>query len=363
MKADIIDKIPLSASLGSMEAKAEDVINLGIGDTQFDTPSQISADTGYYLSIGNTHYTDSKGLLVLRESVAKYLKKFDIDCDHNNIIITPGATQALFYTLFLHIEPGMKVGLFEPAWIAYKKMILALEGEPVFIPLKHNIFDLEVLHNLSLQNIDILIINNPTNPSGKVWSKDELDIITEYCKKHNIKIIADEVYNEIVYEEEFVSLGKYEDIPVISSFSKTFAMTGWRLGYIYSKDKKFLERINKIQQMTVTCPTSFVQHGIVKFERELEKAKKLINIYKVNRNILYETLIETGLKPIYPNGTFYMWVDVGRDGKEFAKILLERYKIIVVPGESYGEHTKNFVRFSYAVPTELLIEACERMKE
>ena len=361
-RRDIIKNMTKSESLSTIN-NDEKVINLGLGDTRFQTTKNILEDTQKHLLQGKTHYTNSNGIEELRSAITRYLNVYGLKAKQDNVIVTSGAMQAVFYSLFLHTERGTRVGLFEPCWLAYKKIIKVLEGEPVFIELQNNKFTLEVLYYLDKQNLDVLIINNPTNPTGKVWTRDELDIITEYCKKHDILIISDEAYNEIVFDKPFFSIGEFDcKSIVINSFSKTFSMTGWRLGYLYSDNKEIVDSITKLQQIVSTCPNSFVQYGTLHFEEDLHETEERNVIYNKNRNLLYNTLKECNLNPVYPEGTFYMWVDVGKDGKEFAKEWFDKYQIIVVPGEAYGESTKNFVRFSYALPYEILKEACERIK-
>jgi len=360
----ILDSLTESESLKT-RTDNQKLINFGIGDTAFITPYPIIEATQIGLGTNKTHYTDSKGIVELREAISSYLQKFDIPSTLDDIIITPGAMQAVFYSLFIHVEEGTKVGLFEPAWLAYNKIIKVCGGIPVFCSLKNNRLTITALEVFIENDVKVIIINNPTNPTGKVWEKKELDILVNYCKENKVLLISDEVYNEIVYDKKFISIGQYKGINsiVIGSFSKVFSMTGWRLGYIYSKNKKNIDRINKLQQITATCPNSFVQYGAIDFEAELSKIQTQVAVYKRNRDLLYKTLSKINLKPLFPDGTFYMWVNVGMDGKKFAEKVYNDYGIVVVPGKAYGNDTQNFIRISYALPTEKVIRACKRLKD
>jgi aspartate aminotransferase len=370
---DLIDEIPESSSMRMGRIAREkreqiDLINLGIGDPFFTTPKNIIDSAYGFMVKGKTHYESAQGVDKLRIAISNYLKnRFDIRYDSSEIIVTPGAKQGIFYAFFLLIEAGMKVGLFEPSWLGYVPSIRLSGGIPVFFNLDNGGFTDESLTNLSEEKVDLLIVNNPTNPSGKVWDKKELDLLADYCAEENTKVISDEVYHEIVYEKEFVSLGKYEgigkDLVLAGSFSKTLSMTGWRLGYVCVKDKKMRERLTKLQQIIATCPSSFAQFAVADtLEASLGRTEEMVGVYRKNRDLLFETLNNTRLKPTLPDGTFYMWVDVGEDGEDFAVRLLNDLGIIVVPGRDYGENTQRFVRMSFGIPTERIEEACQRFE-
>jgi len=371
-KINIIDKLPESASMKmgriAREKREKNIINLGIGDPHFNTPINIIDSAYNYMKEGKTHYENAQGIKRLRSVVSNYLnKRFKIKYESDDIIITPGAKQGVFYILSLLIEPGIRVGLFEPCWLGYIPAIKILGGVPIFCNLENNEFSEESLSEFSKRKIDVLILNNPTNPTGKVWNKKELSLLSNYCNKKNIKIVADEVYNEIVYEKKFISLARYKNIIdnlfLVGSFSKTLLMTGWRLGYLCIKDQKMKKRLIKLQGIIVTCPTSFSQYAIAEtLKNSLEETNKIIKIYEKNRDILFKTLNGVGLKPVLPDGAFYMWVDVCEDGESFASRLINELGIIVVPGRDYGLKTQNYVRLSFGIPTEKIKEACRRFE-
>ncbi len=373
MRSKLIDSISESASMKMGQIARErkhisDLINLGIGDTHFPTPVKIVDKTYNYMNEGKTHYDNGQGIITLREAISRYLaKRFNASYSPNEIIVTPGSKQGLFYCLFLLIEPGVKVGLFEPTWLAYVPMIKISGGKPVFCSLDHNMFTEKSLKELEKKNVNIIVINNPTNPSGKVWTSKELNLLVSFCLKKNIRIISDEVYNEIVYDKQFISLGSFESIKktlmLIGSFSKTFSMTGWRLGYVCGKDHYIQDRLLKLQQIVATCPTTFTQYALADtLEEGLTTTRDMVTMYKKNRDLLYNAFKKTPLKPLFPDGTFYLWVDVGEDGDIFAEKILEDLHIIVVPGRDYGIHTQNYIRLSYALDTKIIREACRRFE-
>lgn len=368
-----IDKLPESASMKmgrlarEMDNK-EKIINLGIGDPYFTTPKKIINSAYKFMLSGKTHYVDAQGIVELRSKTSDYLKKrFNINYSAEQIIITPGSKQGIYYSLLLWVRLGVKVGLFEPSWLGYVPAIKLANGRPVFFKLDNGVFTEKVVKRIKKSHIHLVIINTPNNPTGKVWRRKELDLLVNCCKKKKIRIIADEVYNEIVYENKFHSLGNYNktysEIIVAGSFSKTLAMTGWRLGYLCFKDKKMMERFVKLQQIIATCPSSFSQYAVAdtleKCRREIAEMKKM---FKENRDLLFTTLKGTKLEPVLPQGTFYMWVNVKEDGEKFTEKLLKKLKIVVVPGKDYARDTNNFIRISFGVSKEKIKEACRRFK-
>ena len=369
----VIDKLPESASmkmgkLARETGNKEKIINLGIGDPYFTTPKKIINSAYKFMLSGKTHYADAQGIVELRSKTSDYLKKrFNINYSAEQIIITPGSKQGIYYSLLLWTKLGAKVGLFEPSWLGYVPGIKLLGGKPVFLKLDNGVFTKKVVRQIKKYRPRLIIINTPNNPTGKAWSREELDLLINYCKREGIRIIADEVYNEIIYGNKFYSLGNYNKIYsgiiVAGSFSKTLAMAGWRLGYLCLKDKKMMERFIKLQQIIATCPNSFVQHAVAntlgKCRVEINKMRK---IFKENKDLLYRALKTTRLEPVLPQGTFYMWVNVKEDGEKFTKKLLKKLKIIVVPGRDYGKDTNNFIRISFGVSKEKVKEACRRFK-
>ncbi|AZR72464.1 hypothetical protein BBF96_03145 [Anoxybacter fermentans] len=370
-----VDVIAPSASLQvaqrALELKrlGKDIINLSIGEPDFNVPVPIKE--GLYQALENnyTHYTESQGVLDLRKELAKELGH-DIEADQ--IILCSGCKLGIYLALETILNPGDEVILLEPAWVSYKHMITIAHGKSVSVKTneKNNFIPtIEDIKKAITDKTKAIIINNPNNPSGQLMPKEILDEIVQLAKEKNLFIISDEIYSDIVYEKEsFYSMLNYdyEKIIITSGFSKNFAMTGLRLGYIVAK-KEIAKAINKLHQHIGTCAPSIAQYGIMGkisdvLKNDVEDMRKT---YEKRRQILIDGLKETIFPYIIPQATFYMLLNISKlnmKSLEASKYILEECGVATVPGIAFGESIDDYVRISFATSDEMLLKAIQRFK-
>lgn len=354
----------------------EDVISFGIGEPDFDTPEFIKKPAKRALDEGYTHYTPNIGRADLREEVVKKLKKENnIEADRENVMITIGASQAFILSLSSFIKDGNEVLIPSPGFVAYEPCVKFAGGKPVEYPLREkNDFrpKVEDLKELTTEETRAIILNTPSNPTGFILRRKELEEIADYLIENDLIALIDEVYENIVYDKKHISLaslnGMKDYIITINSFSKTYAMTGWRLGYVAApKDK--IDLMVKLQMYTCTCPPNFTQKAVadVMNTKKAEKAvEKMIEAYRKRRNLLYDKIKKIpkiSLKK--PEGAFYAFPNIektGMNSTELSKRIIEEAKVVCVPGEAFGKYGENHLRLSYATGRETIKEGMNRLE-
>lgn len=378
-----IDQVQMSSirivmeKVEKLKSQGKSVVSLCAGEPDFNTPEGIKKATIEALNNNQTHYSSNRGYLGLRQKVAQLLKEqttVDYDSDQE-IIMTCGCSEAINNACLAFIEPGDEVIIFTPAFVSYQNTVLLCEGIPVEIPLKASDefqIDIEELKSKITNKTKMMIINNPSNPTGAVYQKETLEKACQLARENNILILADEIYNQLDYEKQYVSIASFENMKdytiIVNGFSKAYAMTGWRMGYI-AASKKHIDHILKVHQYTTTSQMTFAQIGMAKAidqEDVKKEVQHMIQTFHERRTFIMEQLDQCeNLSYIKPHGAFYIMVDVsktGFNGQEFADKLLD-YGVAVVPASGFGKGLNNFIRISFASSKENIEEAFIRIKK
>jgi len=364
--------------LFDLASGVKDIISLGIGEPDFDTPENIKEYAKEALDKGYTHYGPNIGLPILREAIAEKLKRDNnIYADpEKNIIITVGANIGFLMSLSSFLKPGEEVLIPSPAFVSYAPATILAGGVPVEVPTyEENEFKVNVddLKKYVTEKTRAIFINTPNNPTGTVLTRKDLEEIADFAVEHDLIIIADEVYEYIVYDGfkhfSIASLnGLFDRVITINGFSKTFAMTGWRLGYIVAHEK-FIDKMVKLQMYTVTCPVTFIQYAAAKAlrdKRSWEAVEKMRREYNRRRLLVWKRLNEMELRVFKPHGAFYIFPNIKKTGltsQEFTEKLIRDAKVVVVPGNAFGKAGEGYIRISYATSYENLVEAMNRIED
>ncbi len=350
-----------------------EAISLGVGEPDFDTPWHIREEGIYSLEKGRTFYTSNAGLLELRQAIAQYMyRKYDLSYDPaHEVVVTVGGSEGIDLALRAMLNPGDEVILPEPAFVSYSPCIKLADGVPVIISLKEeNQFKLqpqELLDAITDQT-KILILSYPNNPTGAIMTKEELEPIAEIIKEKDLYVISDEIYAELTYGTEHCSIaslpGMRERTIVINGFSKSFAMTGWRMGFA-AGPARIMEQIVKIHQFAIMAAPTTSQYAAVEAMMNGEEDVQIMrNAYNQRRRFVLELFHEMGLPCFEPEGAFYMFPcikEFGMSSDQFAARFLQEEKVAVIPGTAFGDSGEGFLRISYAYSIEELKEALGRM--
>lgn len=355
-------------------SEMKDVISLGVGEPDFDTPWHIREEGIYALEKGKTFYTSNAGLKELRVEIDNYLK-----CTQNisynpatEIIVTVGGSEAIDIGLRAMVNAGDEVIIPQPSYVSYEPCAILAGAKPVIIDLKaENEFRLtaEELKNAITDKTKILILPFPNNPTGAIMERKDLEEIAKVCIENDIYVISDEIYGELSYKEKHVSIasiaGMKERTILINGFSKAYAMTGWRLGYACGP-KEIIEQMVKIHQYAIMCAPTTSQYSAVEALKKGDDDVKLMReSYNQRRRFLMNAFKEIGLECFEPYGAFYVFPSIkefGITSEEFAMKFLEEEHVAVVPGTAFGDSGEGFLRISYAYSIENLKRAMERLK-
>ena len=348
---------------------------MGVGEPDFDTPYFIRDAGIYSLEKGKTFYTSNSGLMELREEIRKYLiRKIDVEYDpKNEMIITVGGSEGIDIALRAMLDAGDEVLIPQPSYVSYEPCTILAGGRPVIIELKaEDGFKLKASQILEkvTDKTKILILPFPNNPTGSILNIDELKEIARVCIEKDLYVISDEIYCELTYEGEHASIvqieGMKERTVLINGFSKSYAMTGWRLGYA-TGPKEIIAQMTKIHQYAIMCAPTTSQYAAVEAlaHGDLEVAK-MRESYNQRRRYLLHRFTELGMTCFEPQGAFYVFPSIKRfnmSSEEFATKLLEEQKIAIVPGTAFGECGEGYVRVSYAYSMDRLKEAISRIEK
>ena len=354
-------------------SEMEDVISLGVGVADFDTPWHIRDEGIYTLEKGRTFYTSNSGLKELRVAIAEYLRRrFEVSYDPlHEILVTVGGSEGIDVALRAMLDPGDEVLIPEPCYVSYVPCVVLADGVPVTIELKEeNQFRLtkEELLAAITDKTKILVMPFPNNPTGGVMRREDLEEIAQVCIEKDIYVLSDEIYSELTYGADHVSIaslpGMKERTLLINGFSKSYAMTGWRLGYICGP-QVIVEQMTKIHQFAIMCAPTNSQYAAVEALRHGDAdVAQMRTAYDQRRRYLMHAFKEMGLSCFEPFGAFYVFPcikEFGMSSDEFATRLLEEEHVAVVPGSAFGACGEGFVRISYAYSLENLKLAMERL--
>ena len=355
-------------------SEMKDVISLGVGEPDFDTPWHIREEGIYALEKGKTFYTSNAGLKELRVEIDNYLKRTQ-NISYNpdtEIIVTVGGSEAIDIGLRAMVNAGDEVIIPQPSYVSYEPCAILAGAKPVIIDLKaENEFRLtaEELKNAITDKTRILILPFPNNPTGAIMERKDLEEIAKVCIENDIYVISDEIYGELSYKEKHVSIasiaGMKERTILINGFSKAYAMTGWRLGYACGP-KEIIEQMVKIHQYAIMCAPTTSQYSAVEALKKGDDDVKLMReSYNQRRRFLMNAFKEMGLECFEPYGAFYVFPSIkefGMTSEEFAMKFLEEEHVAVVPGTAFGDSGEGFLRISYAYSIENLKRAMERLK-
>jgi len=356
-------------------AEMPDAISLGVGEPDFDTPWHIRDEGIYSLEKGRTFYTSNAGLKELRQEICNYLNRklgVTYDADHE-VLITVGGSEAIDIGLRAMINPGKgeEVLIPQPSYVSYEPCAILAGAKPVIIELKHeNEFRLtaEELEAAITENSKILILPFPNNPTGAIMERKDLEAIAEVIEKHDLFVISDEIYSELNYNGEHVSIvclpGMKERTILINGFSKAFAMTGWRLGYA-TGPAAIIRQMTKIHQFAIMCAPTTSQYAAVEaLKNGDDDIAEMRDQYDMRRRLIVDGLNRLGLTCFEPEGAFYVFPSIqstGMTSDEFCERLIYDKHVAVVPGSAFGACGEGFVRISYAYSIKHLAEALNRI--
>lgn len=351
------------------------VISLGVGEPDFVTPWHIREASVYALEKGYTNYTSNCGLEELRREICRYLfRKFQLEYDYSReIIVTVGASEAIDIALRCVLEPGDEVIIPEPCFVSYKPCTVMAGGVPKSIFTReadHFKLRPEDLEKAITPRSKVLLMCYPNNPTGAVMTGKELQAIAQVVERHDLLVISDEIYSELTYEGEHVSFaslpGMKERTVLVNGFSKSFAMTGWRIGYTAAPED-ITAAMLKIHQYTIMCAPIMGQMAAIEALKNGEgEIKRMAGQYDQRRNLIVNGLNQIGLPCFEPRGAFYAFPSIkltGMSSQEFCEKLLKEEKVAMVPGDAFGESGEGYVRCSYAASVEQITEALNRMEK
>lgn len=350
-----------------------DAISLGVGEPDFDTPKRVREKGIRSIEKGKTFYTSNAGLVKLRDEIGRYLqRKLGVKYDNDEIVVTVGGSEGIDLALRAMLDPGDEVIIPQPSYVSYEPCVRLADGEPVIINLKNeNKFKLtsDELLGAITKKTKLLVLPYPNNPTGAVMTREDLEPIAKICIEKDIFVLTDEIYSELSYDGDHFSIvslpGMRERTLIINGFSKGFAMTGWRLGYICAP-KIISRQMLKIHQFAIMCAPTNSQYAAIEALRECEdEVKAMRESYNKRREFLMESFRRMGLPCFEPFGAFYVFPcikEFGLSSDEFATRFLEEEGVAVVPGTAFGECGEGFLRISYAYSIETLEEAMNKLE-
>lgn len=365
--------LKITSQIKKLKKESRPVINFAAGEPDFDTPEEAKESAIKAIKSGFTKYTPVAGIPELREAIAEKFNKCNgLNYSPDQIVISNGAKHSIFNALLVLLNPGDEVIILSPYWVSYPEMVKLVGAKPVIVEMpKENGFrpDLDKIKESITSKTKCIILNSPTNPTGLVWEKEELEGLAEIILEKNLYLISDEIYEHLIYEGQHHSIASfsreiYQRTITVNGVSKTYSMTGWRIGWL-AGPLDFVKEVIKVQGQMTSNPCSISQVaalGVLKigghwYEFIREEFKK-------RRDILMEELSSSGFKFIRPGGAFYLFLDIsdfGMDSFKFAQQLLEKFHVGVIPGKPFGRD--DFVRISYATSVDEIREGVRRLRE
>jgi len=370
-----LNRIQGSATLAIAKLASEiaqegnDVITLSLGEPDFTTPKHICKSAMQSLRRGDTHYTPSAGIPELIDAVAKKLHTDNgIDVTSDQILVTPGAKQAVFVAIQAVLDEGDEAILLDPAWVSYDACIIYAGARTVWAPTNRDFMPPDLGEHIT-DKTKLIIINSPGNPTGAVFNRKYLEEIADLAIDNDIMVLSDEIYEKIIYDKTHFSIGSFDGmldrVITINGFSKAYAMTGWRLGYMAAPTDITVAAL-KLQSHSVSHATSFVQHaGITALCSDQRSVDEMTTEFRARRDILVDGLTSIGFNCRKPDGAFYVFLDVSEygGGDAVAEQLLREAHIAVTPGSAFGPGSSDYIRISYAASRERIYDALDRIRD
>lgn len=362
------------AKVKQLEQKGKKIIHFQIGEPDFDTPDNIKQATYKALQEGKTHYSHSLGIWELRESVAKYYKRqYNVSVSPNEVVIGVGGKSLILLTILTLVNNQDEVICPNPSYPAYESILSYVGANIKFLPLRENknfSFDIEELKSLVTNKTKLVIINNPQNPTGGIIPKEDLIELAKLSEKYGFFVFSDEIYDSIVYEDKFDSylqIANKERTIILNGFSKTYAMTGWRLGWVIAPEY-LIPAYQKLAINVYSCPPTFLQYGAIEaLEGPQDSVDFMVSEFKKRRDFVYNKINSIdNLSMIMPKGAFYAFVNITKTGMsshEFFEKLLYNYDVAVLSGTAFGKYGEGYIRISYATSLENLEEGINRIQK
>ena len=375
--------LAITAKAKELKEAGVDVVSFGAGEPDFNTPKNIMDAAIKSMEGGKTKYTPTSGIIELREAICKKLKEDNnLSYNSNELIVSTGAQQCLADAFMAILNPGDEVIVPIPYWVSYPELIKLADGVPVFVEGKEENdykYTLESLNKVVNDNTKAIIINSPNNPTGTVYSIEELKEIAEFAQKHDLIIISDEIYEKLIYDgKKHVSVASlsedaYNRTIVINGFSKSYAMTGWRLGYA-AGNAEVIKLMTSVQSHITSNTNSIAQYaGVEALNGPKDEIEKMVKKFEERRNLMIDRIKNiTGLSVIRPEGAFYVMINlknylgksinenVINNSVDFSRELLEYEKVAVIPGSAFG--LDKYIRLSYATSEELILKGLDRIE-
>jgi len=357
----------------------KDIISFGIGEPDFITPDHVREAAKQAIEEGYTHYTPNAGFADLREALSQKLNDFNhIPVKSEEVLVTSGGTQALFSAFYVLLNPGDELIIPDPGFLVYDSQVILAGGNPVFLPIReenHFQIDPNELEKMITTKTKAILLNSPSNPTGMVINREILEKVAGIAKEHNLFIISDELYEDILFDgRKHLSIaslpGMKERTISIFGFSKSYAMTGWRIAYIACPEFLIQEMI-KIQQNTAVCPNSVTQRAVLYgLQNPRETNLSIDNMrqaYQKRRDVIMKGFSEIdGFECLSPEGAFYAFPNITKTGKnseELSMYLLDECGVVTVPGNAFGQYGEGYLRFSFATSVDMIKQGMEKIKE
>ena len=402
--------IKMAALARALRKEGEKVLDFSLGEPDFSTPPHICEAAKRAMDAGFTHYVPSAGIPELREEIAiKIREENRVDVSAENVIVTPGAKQAIFAAMMSILNEGDEVIMLEPAWVSFEAAIRMAGGKPIWLLRRDKPVNYDMMSSVVSEKTRMIVINSPNNPVGYVMEERELREIAEFASDHNVLVMSDEIYEKIIYEKKHVSIASLDAMSertiIINGFSKTYAMTGWRVGYAVAP-VEIVNTMLKIQQHSVTCASSISQYAALEALRSSQECVyEMVSEFKRRRDLIVRRLRDIGFACEMPDGAFYVFAGIPtlstssassstsssstsssasssasssstsssasspnsqneqKDDVAFAEMLLRDTHIVVTPGSAFGNAGRNYVRFSYAASIEEISEGMARIEK
>jgi aspartate aminotransferase len=361
--------LKISAMAKKLAASGQDIIDMGVGEPDFDTPKHIVEAGCSSIRRGETHYAPTAGIPELRHAVAeKFSKKNSLRATADDVVITPGAKMAVFAAIQALLQEGDECVLIGPSWVSYEPCVAFAGAKVAWSKVDENFMPQDLAAAINSKT-KLVIVNSPSNPTGSVFDRKVLEEIRDLAVDNNISVISDEIYEDIVYDHEHISIGSLNGMAdrtvTINGFSKAYAMTGWRLGYL-TGPKEVMKWVTRLLSHSVSQATTFVQHaGVAAIEGPQDEVISMVAEFRARRDALVSGLRELGIPCNMPGGAFYVFPDVSEHGggDAFTDRLLREALIAATPGSAFGPGGVNYIRLSYATSQNRIKQALVRIEK